>query len=83
MLGAVYNKGDAVMPHNHFPYALTFSYYVNTPKGSSPLIVNEKEYEVKPGQVFILSGLWLHGVRSNNCDGRSTLVGNIMYKPHL
>ena len=81
--GAVYNKGDGVMPHNHFPYALTFSYYVNTPKGSSPLIINEKEYVVKPGQVYILSGLWIHGVRPNSCNGRSTLVGNIMYKPHL
>lgn len=74
-----YNKGDCVEPHNHFPYSLSFCYYVDTPEGSSPLIVDNEEINVKQGQIIFFSGNVFHSVPTSNIDGRCGIAGNIMY----
>ena len=77
--GVTYDKGDGVEMHNHFPYALSFCYYVNLPSGSSPLVLNNEIVNPKAGQVvFFLSSAY-HSVPACSVDGRCSVVGNIMY----
>ena len=77
--GITYNKGEGVERHNHFPYALSFCYYVNLPSGSSPLVINNEIINPKAGQVvFFLSSAY-HSVPPCSVDGRCSVVGNIMY----
>ena len=49
--GVTYNKGDGVESHNHFPYTISFVYYVNTPEGSSPLMLDDEEIDIVDGFV--------------------------------
>ena len=75
----LYNKGDGVEKHNHYPYALSFCYYVNVPNGSSPLIIDDETVNVKEGEVIFFLGSTYHSVPTNDIDGRCALVGNVMY----
>ena len=75
----LYNKGDGVEKHNHYPYALSFCYYVNVPDGSSPLIIDDETVNVKEGEVIFFLGSTYHSVPTNDIDGRCALVGNVMY----
>jgi len=77
--GITYNKGDGVEKHNHFPYALSFCYYVNLPDGSSPLILENEEIYPKEGQVIFFLSNSYHSVAPCSVDGRCAVVGNIMY----
>ena len=78
--GAHYNKGESLMEHCHFPYALSFVYYVRTPKGFAPIIIENETYDIKEGQcVFFLASQY-HSVGPNDCDGRCVIVGNILYR---
>tara|TARA_B100000424_G_C22701892_1_gene382718 strand:- start:17 stop:622 length:606 start_codon:yes stop_codon:yes gene_type:complete len=74
-----YSKGDCVEPHNHFPYSLSFCYYIDTPEGSSPLIVDDEEINVKQGQVVFFPSNSFHSVPPCSVDGRCAIAGNIMY----
>ncbi len=74
-----YRKGDCVEPHNHFPYSLSFCYYIDTPEGSSPLIVDDEEINVKQGQVVFFPSNSFHSVPPCSVDGRCAIAGNIMY----
>ena len=47
MWGVIYDKGDSVYPHNHFPFSVSFGYYVHTPKGCSALKIENKKYAKK------------------------------------
>ena len=58
----LYNKGDGVEKHNHFPYALSFCYYVNMPDGSSPLILEDEVIHPKSGEVIFFLGSAYHSV---------------------
>ncbi len=75
----LYNKGDGVEKHNHYPYPLSFCYYVNVPDGSSPLIIEDIEVYPKEGEVIFFLGSQYHSVPSSNVHGRTVLVGNVMY----
>ncbi len=75
----LYNEGDGVEKHNHYPYALSFVYYVNVPDGSSPLIIDDELVNVKEGEVIFFLGSTYHSVPSNHINGRCALVGNVMY----
>ena len=75
----LYNKGDGVEKHNHYPYSLAFCYYVNVPEGSSPLIIEDEVIDVKEGEIIFFLGSTYHSVPSCNSDGRCVLVGNILY----
>ena len=75
----LYNKGDGVEKHNHYPYSLSFCYYVNVPEGSSPLILEDNVIDVKEGEVIFFLGSAYHSVPSCDVDGRCVLVGNVLY----
>ena len=75
----LYNKGDGVEKHNHFPYALSFCYYVSMPDGSSPLILEDEVIHPKEGEVIFFLGSAYHSVPSCDVDGRCAMVGNIRY----
>ena len=75
----LYNKGDGVERHNHYPYSLSFCYYVNVPEGSSPLILEDNVIDVKEGEVIFFLGSAYHSVPSCDIDGRCALVGNVLY----
>ncbi len=74
-----YNKGDCVELHNHFPYALSFAYYVNMPKGSSPIMIDGEVIYPEEGQVVFFPGSSFHSVPPSKVSGRCMIAGNIMY----
>ena len=74
-----YNQDSGLPPHNHFPYPLTFVYYLNTPEGCSPLILNDKEYSMKEGQLIFFNGHDNHSVARSKVNGRSVLTGVFSY----
>ena len=78
--GTHYNKGESLVKHNHFPYTLSFVYYVKTPKGFSPLLIEEESIDVKEGQCIFFLAHQFHSVPANNCDGRCIIAGNIFYR---
>ena len=57
--GVLYNKGESVVSHNHFPYTLSFVYYVNTPEGYSPLTLAEKEIKIKRRTMYIFPSTFI------------------------
>lgn len=81
MWGVLYNKGHGVSEHNHFPYPLSFVYYVRTPDGAAPLILNDTELQMKEGDIVFFCGDLYHSVENNDCEGRCVLTGNICYIP--
>ncbi len=74
-----YNKGDCVEKHNHFPYSISFCYYVQTPENSSPLIVGDDVINVKEGQVIFFPSNTFHSVPVSQVNGRCGIAGNVMY----
>ena len=58
--GVLYKKGDYITEHQHSPSLLSFVYFVNTPKGSSPVKFVTSGYKVKPeaGKVVIFDSIW-------------------------
>lgn len=74
------DKGDFVGVHNHFPDVFSWVYYVNTPRGSSPLVftTSNKKIKAEEGQVLIFPSLVKHHVPFNRCDARISLVGNVI-----
>ena len=77
--GVVYDNNDSLMEHNHFPYALSFCYYVNVPDNSSSLIIEDEEVIVSNGTIVIFPGYKNHSVLPNNSNGRCCIVGNLTY----
>ena len=80
--GQWYRKGDYQISHAHYPYQWSFVYYVNTPKGSSPLVFTETRKKIYPkaGQMIIFPSWIRHEVPPNKCEGRSIVAGNFYYK---
>ena len=74
-----YNKGSGLPSHNHFPYPLTFVYYLNTPKGCSPIIVNGQEHNIREGQLIMFNGHHEHSVPESKVDGRAVITGVFAY----
>ena len=79
--GQLYNEGSYQVPHDHLPAHWSFVYYVNTPRGSSPLVFEQskKRYYPKSGEAIIFPGWIRHFVLPNRCEGRSIIAGNIVY----
>jgi len=77
--GIIYDKDCCVIEHNHFPYALTFSYCVTSPRDTSPIIVNEKPYYLQVGECFFFPSLYLHEVKPSQKEGRVVIVGNMYW----
>ena len=79
--GIHYDKEQRVTRHNHFPYTLSFCYCVSAPQGSSPLLIEGEEIDSVPGRIVFFLPHQYHGTRSSKVDGRSMIVGNILYVP--
>ena len=84
--GIHYDKGQGVLFHNHFPFNMSFVYYVRTPEGSSPLTLGgtdaySEEIFLNEGQIIFFLGHEFHCVEESNIDGRCVIAGNILYDP--
>ena len=79
--GVLYNEGDYITAHPHTPSLYSFVYFVNTPKGSSPLVFETSGRKIKPeaGKVVIFESRLTHKVPPNKCNGRVTISGNFIY----
>ena len=77
--GILYDKGQSVSKHNHFPYCLSFVYFIKTPKGSSPLIIEGKRIKAEEGKLVMFHANQMHWCNNSNVNGRCCLVGNIRY----
>ena len=75
---ALYNRGDWVACHDHIPNLYSYVYFVDSPKGSSPLVftTSGKRIKAEKGKVVIFPASMIHHVPVNKCDGRVTLAGN-------
>lgn len=79
--GQLYNKGHFQNSHHHLPYDWSFVYYVNTPKGSSPLVFTQSRKKIKAeaGKLLIFPGHLTHHVPENKCEGRTVVAGNLYH----
>ena len=77
--GILYDKGQNVIKHNHFPYCLSFVYFVKSPRRSSPLIIEGKRIKAEEGKLVIFHSDRIHWCNPSKVDGRCCLVGNIRY----
>jgi len=74
------DRGQETLPHNHMPYCtLAYVYFVNTPKGSSPLVFSTSGRKIKAevGKLVLFPSSAMHKVPKNRCDGRVTIASNI------
>tara|TARA_Y100000590_G_scaffold11943_1_gene14558 strand:+ start:409 stop:957 length:549 start_codon:yes stop_codon:yes gene_type:complete len=80
--GQYYNRGDFQESHFHVPYHWSFCYWVNTPRGSSPMVFTESKRKVsaKAGVVTLFPAYLWHHIPPNKCDERSVIVGNFYYE---
>lgn len=80
--GMFYNEGCHQPSHQHSPAHWSFVYYVNTPKGSSPLLFDYSKKKVFPkaGDVVLFPAFLFHSVVPNKCKNRSVVVGNFYWK---
>ena len=69
--GQWYAKGDYQLSHTHLPNHWSFVYYVNTPRGSSPMIFTDggKRIKAEAGKIAICPAFLRHHVPENYCDG--------------
>ena len=74
-----YRREDFTVSHCHYPAQWSWVYFVNSPKGSSPLVftTSGKRIKAEEGKVVIFSGDILHHVPKNKCNDRIVLAGNI------
>ena len=79
--GQLYNKGDYQVAHDHIPYHISYVYYVNTPKGASPLVFEEskKKLFLKAGEIVLFPSWMWHSIPPNNCDERTVVAGDFSY----
>ena len=78
---AIYDEGDYAKSHHHIPYSLwSFVYYVNTPKGSSPLVftTSGKKIKAEEGKLVLFPAGIRHHVPKNRCKNRLVLAGNLI-----
>ena len=78
-----YHRGDVTVSHDHDPAYASWVYFVNTPKGSSPLVftTSGKRIKAEEGKIVIFRSYVKHHVPRNNCDNRIVLVGNSVVLP--
>ena len=75
--GMIYNKGEGVIKHNHFPWCMSFCYFVNVPKNCVPFILDGKRIKPVEGRMIIFPSFLYHSAPPSKCDGRCVLAGNI------
>ena len=77
--GMMYDEGGGAVLHNHFPYSLSFGYYLRVPEGSSPLIVEEYKIPVEEGRLVLWAAHQPHEVPDCEVGGRCMIAGNVSY----
>jgi len=82
---AVYDRGDYVDCHNHFPLSFSFVYFVNCPRGSAPLKFHYsgKKVKAEEGKLVIFPAHVGHSVPKNKCKNRVSLIGNVLIEEPL
>ena len=75
--GIIYNKGEGVIKHNHFPWCMSFCYFVNVPKNCVPFILEGKRIKPIEGRMIIFPSFLYHLAPPSKCDGRCVIAGNI------
>jgi hypothetical protein len=78
MWGVTYQKGSFLGPHTHSPAMYTFSYNLNIPKNSPPLIFSNSGYRVKSkeGQLIIFESRLSHRVPLCKVNNRCVIAGS-------
>ena len=78
---AEYDKGNSCRAHDHIPFAIfSFVYFVNSPRGSSPLVftTSGKRIKAEAGKVIIFPASLMHSVPKNKCEKRLVLAGHLL-----
>ena len=78
--GASYGKGEFTQAHNHWPAIWSWCYYLQVPKGSSPLVFREAGimFEPKVGDLVVFNGQAEHHVPPCECEEKRVMIaGNI------
>ena len=79
--GASYGKGEFTQEHSHWPALWSWCYYLQVPKGSSPLVFSEAGimFEPKVGDLIIFDGQAIHSVPPCECEEKRVMIaGNIV-----
>ena len=79
--GASYGKGEYTNNHNHWPALWSWCYYLQVPKGSSPLVFSEAGIMFEPnvGDLVIFDGQAEHSVPPCECEEKRVMIaGNIV-----
>ena len=74
------DKNQETLEHSHLHFCtLAFVYFVNTPKGSSPLVfpTSGKKIKAEPGKLVLFPPSLNHKVPINKCDNRVTIASNV------
>ena len=74
------DKNQETLEHSHLHFCtLAFVYFVNTPKGSSPLVfpTSGKKIKAEPGKLVLFPPSLSHKVPTNKCDNRVTIASNL------
>ena len=77
-----YDVGEYSVEHDHIPWLFSGVYYLNTPKGSSPLVFSTsgKKIKAEEGKVLVFPANMRHHVPKNKCRDRMALIGNLIVK---
>ena len=80
---AKYSIGENTINHMHLPAVFSFVYFIQSPTGSSPLVLTTSKVEIKPeeGKFVMFPSTLYHHVPPNKCDNRIVLAGNICAIP--
>lgn len=78
-----YPVGAFQSSHSHLPCHWSFVFFVNCPKGSSPLVFGEEDLAIEPapGRMLVFPSWIRHHVPHNEGENRSIVAGNFMYLP--
>ena len=76
-----YDEGEYTVSHDHVPSIWSWVYYVNTPKGSSPLIFTRsgKKVKAEAGKLVLFPSSVYHYVPPNKCKDRIALSANVTF----
>jgi len=76
--GITYEKGMQLETHRHPSYVYSFSYYVNSPIGSPPLVFTTSRTKIKPknGKLIIFDSRLDHHVPIGKVGDRCVIAGN-------
>lgn len=77
--GIHFAENTSIIEHNHFPFVLSFIYYVSVPKNSGSIFINGEEHIPEEGQLIVFPANLYHYVKSNGNNLRIAIVGNMYF----